>query len=308
MLLDLLNRKTLLEKEYIINICESASESYKHFVIPKKNGDLRHIYQPSMEVKCLQKVILDEIIEHLPVHESCFAYRKKLSISHHAEYHKDAKFMLRMDFKNFFNSISIVDVNKFCTNTITKKFPDWNDEDTYLFCRVVSHYANLTIGAVTSPGLSNAMCYELDVKLSNLAASYGLKYSRYADDMFFSSKEKGKLYNKQKEIIKIIKENKFPSDLFINHKKTFHSSKKGRMSITGLIITNSGDISIGREKKREIRTQVYRWDSLNESEKSHLSGYLSFIKSVEPEFINTLCGKYGATLISKIMSFQRELT
>ncbi|EGR0790832.1 RNA-directed DNA polymerase, partial [Vibrio vulnificus] len=54
---------------------------------------------------------------------------------------------------------------------------------------------------------------------------------------------------------------------------------------------------------REIRSQIYNWTSLNDEDKKYLSGYLSYVKSVEPEFINALCCKYGAYKIKEIIIF-----
>lgn len=130
--------------------------------------------------------------------------------------------------------------------------------------------------------------------------------TRYADDMFFSTKIKGVLYALQNDINNIISTNTLPSKLKLNLEKTHHTSKKRKMAITGLVITNDGNISLGRRKKREIKSKIYKWGTLSTDERTYLSGYLAYIKSVEPEFINNLCDKYDANLILEIIKFNTK--
>ncbi len=119
---------------------------------------------------------------------------------------------------------------------------------------------------------------------------------------FFSTTNKNVLRIIQKGVSSIIKNLEYPK-LTINNKKTRHSSKKNRMSVTGVVITVDKKLSIGRDKKRFIRGQVYNWKTLNPEEKSYLSGYLSFVKSVEPSYINRLCDKYSSQVIQEILRF-----
>ena len=143
----------------------------------------------------------------------------------------------------------------------------------------------------------------MDDKISALCKASNVTYTRYADDLYFSCTEKEILPKLPSEIKKIIRQLDHPTGLWLNLDKTIHSSKKRSMKITGLILTNSGSISIGREKKREIRSLAYNWEKLDSKQKSHLSGYLAYCSSVEPSFINSLCKKYGAALISEIVKY-----
>ena len=67
-----------------------------------------------------------------------------------------------------------------------------------------------------------------------------------------------------------------------------------------------GVVSVGRDKKREIRSYIFNWDKIAEEKRVYLSGYLSYLGSVEPEFINSICQKYGAELIRRILSFNTK--
>lgn len=306
MLLELLSSLTMLEEEYILNIAHTSAQRYKKFHIKKRNGTPRTIFHPSKEVKGFQRIIHDEVLKKLPSHPASAAYKEGSSIKKHAELHKSSKYLLRLDFKDFFESISDHDIRKFAADNLTGKMQNWTDEDTNLLVKLSTFKGGLTIGSITSPLLSDAICYNLDVALFSLSHELGITYTRYADDLYFSTKSRGILKNIPERVEEVISRLEYPSKLKINRSKTHHSSKKNKMKITGLTITNDFRISIGREKKREIRSKVFNWDGLSPEDKSHLSGYLSYIKSVEPAFINNLCTKYGANIIKEITVFNSK--
>ncbi|MCD9472566.1 retron St85 family RNA-directed DNA polymerase [Photobacterium phosphoreum] len=306
MLIKLISEKSLIDEDFILDFANKQQVNYFKFQIEKRTGGMRTIYHPSKELKYIQKILLDDVISSLPIHNCCYAYVKNRNIHTHAIQHKNAKYLLRLDFRNFFESISYKDIYEFCETTMGIYNKGWTSSDSEIFSKLVCYKDRLTIGSVTSPSLSNAICYDLDIKLSQLALSKSVKYTRYADDMFFSTKIKGVLYALQNDINNIISTNTLPSKLKLNLEKTHHTSKKRKMAITGLVITNDGNISLGRRKKREIKSKIYKWDTLSTDERTYLSGYLAYIKSVEPEFINNLCDKYDANLILEIIKFNTK--
>ena len=303
MLVDYLSKTLVLSSEYITTVSKTASQRYKRIEIDKKNGKKRVIYQPSRELKALQRVIHDDLLSAFPLHHSAKAYKKGEGTLKNASVHVGAKFLLRLDFKNFFESIKKDDVRFYIERTFPSRFLTWTSEDTNILCELVCFNARLTVGSVTSPLLSNLMCNELDSEIAKLCASLNVKYTRYADDMYFSTDVRDVLIEFPRNIKKIVRNLSCPKSLWINYDKTIHSSRKRQMSVTGLVLTNSGEVSIGRKKKREIRSLVYKWNELSAKEKSHLSGYLAYCTSVEPDFINALCGKYGAKTIREIQTY-----
>lgn len=304
MLLELLSKTLLLEPEYIEKLALTASVRYKIYKIKKKNGGERSICHPSKELKALQRVLHEDILSKLPVHDCAFAYCKNKNLSLHAQEHVNAKYLLRMDFKRFFESIKLLDIKKFIEEHKHLLSPLWSQLDTTLLCQIVCYKKSLTIGSVTSPILSNSICYALDVLIENICHSKNVKYTRYADDLYFSSELPDVLRGIEKEVKKQISSLNYPNSLKINSEKTHHSSRKNKISVASLVITNDGKISIGRSKKREIKSMIFNWDKLSNKEKGYLVGYLSYCLSVEPEFINSLCSKYGSDLIVKIRKFQ----
>lgn len=302
-LYEVLERRTLLDREYLKALSDKANSLYSNFLIGKKGGGVRQIYHPSKELKSIQKILTDAFILKLPIHQCAKAYAKGSSIKHNATAHKDGSYFLRMDFKNFFESISISDVINFCQDTFVGYFPTWVDEDSKYFAKLVCYKNKIVMGAVTSPSLTNAMCFELDKKIFELCKNSEVTYTRYADDLYFSCKELKVLKLIEKEVKCIISGLSVPSSLSLNMGKTRHSSRKRRVLITGIIITNNNKISIGRQKKRELRSKIFNWSNLEPDDKSYLSGYLSYVKSIEPLFINALCLKYGADLVSNVLNF-----
>ena len=74
--------------------------------------------------------------------------------------------------------------------------------------------------------------------------------------------------------------------------------------MTGLVLTSDGKVSVGRAKKREVRTQIYLYGrgTLDAKEVSYLRGYLAYINSVEPSYLQALEKKFGRELIANLMT------
>lgn len=302
MLIDHLSDSLILTYDFINGLANTASKNYNKFSVPKKNGGTRVVYQPHKELKLLQRVIHDDLLCSLQVHPACTAYIEGSSVKKNAETHKHNKYLLRLDFVDFFKSITHNDILLYLMEH--KIHPQWTDEDTDIFLKLVCYNGRLTMGSVTSPMISNLICIKLDKAIEAICVPLDITYTRYADDIYLSTNTPDVLGLMPKKIIQILRVIEYPKNLIINTTKTHHSSKKSRMIITGLIITNDGAISIGRDKKREIRSLVYKWDSLSTEQKKYLQGYLSYCVSVEPLFINALCEKFSAKAIKKIQTYK----
>ena len=135
----------------------------------------------------MQRWLLAYVLDGLPVHPAAMAYRKGKSIFLNASLHADSRYLLRMDCKDFFPSITDSDL-KLLIAARPAAFSTWQPFEVELFCKLVCKDGRLTIGAPTSPALSNAVCYELDSQLSEISKSLDITYSRYADDLFFLPK------------------------------------------------------------------------------------------------------------------------
>lgn len=293
MLIEKISESLGIPIEYIESIGRRASHLYKVYSIPKKSGGLRIIHHPARELKAVQRWLLWNVLEKLPVHRSAVGYRKGVNILKNAELHKRSRYLLRLDFKDFFPSIHSSDIQRYIDSNYTH-FEKWTNIDRDIFCKIVCRNKRLTIGAPTSPCLSNILCYLLDENISEITKEKQIKYTRYADDMYFSATKPNLLSDIEGIVTGIIGTIQYPSGMQLNKEKTYNVSMKGRRIVTGLVLTSDGNVSIGRERKRLIRSLVYKYDELSEKDKQYLAGLLSYTKSIEPDFVNRLALKYGA--------------
>ena len=131
--------------------------------------------------------------------------------------------------------------------------------------------------------------FEFDSRLASIAELDGVVYTRYADDITLSSRDRGKI-DRYGELVKSLLEDLHYPKLTLNEKKTVHGSRAGKRVVTGLILTPTGNISIGRDRKRLIRAMYHRSlkQELDEKEMQALGGLLSFADSIEPGFSQRL--------------------
>jgi retron-type reverse transcriptase len=307
-LVQLLVSATGLSEPDVRSILRNAPLRYKTYFIPKRNGGVREISQPAKELKLLQRAFCDHFLKALPIHGAAKAYVAGASIRDNAEAHVENGPILKFDFRNFFPSLTARDWVAYCyTNDIFQ-----NEEDLKLSSNLLFHKKNsgsvlrLAIGAPSSPLLSNIIMYEFDRNICNEVASHKVTYTRYADDLTFSAKRTGYLNCVEKILRGIILKMDSPR-LKINDEKTVLATKKYKRNVTGLILTNDNKISIGHERKREIRAAVHhaKTGDLSTDMLLNLSGLLAFVYDVEPEFYWKMVDRYGLDVINKIKSTLR---
>jgi RNA-directed DNA polymerase len=277
---------------FIRSRAHGASHEYKEYYVRKRTGGVRTIHHPSRRLKALQRWLLANVIESLPIHPAATAYRKKHSILDNARTHVASSYLLRMDLENFFPSITQSDVANYIADR-SALFVGWTSTDIDAFCRLVCRHSVLTIGAPTSPGLSNAICYDMDVAIHQLCARNGVDYSRYADDLFFSTNRADLLREIEKEVIQVISTLRIPAGLRVNSGKTRHSSKRGARRVTGIVLGSDGQVHVGRAFKRRVRALLHKFASLDAPTRASLAGMIAYAVGFEPEFMNSLISKYG---------------
>ncbi|MFL4469050.1 retron St85 family RNA-directed DNA polymerase [Tateyamaria armeniaca] len=303
MLIELLSRTAKIPEAKLLSLSESASRRYKVYTIPKRTGGERVIEHPSRELKAIQRWIVQALIGRFPLHESATAYRKGTGIRLNAERHRKTKFTNRYDFASFFPSFSQARVVQYISKQAQAVGIELSERDLEFIGNIVCRNGRLTIGAPSSPAITNAMMFEFDRRMHEECHAKGLVYTRYADDLFVSSYEPGQLDGLEKVIV----QNKrgIPHiRLRLNHQKTAYLSKKYRRVITGVVITPQHTLSIGRERKREVKALIHHWVKGEIDPKSffYLRGLFSFAIDIEPEFEARLIEKYGKTRIDLLRS------
>lgn len=293
----------LVRQGWLDRVIARAPYAYKTYFIDKRNGGKRKISQPARETKIVQYWIIENLLSGLPVHSCAKAYVKNINIRDNALEHRNNSFIAKFDLKNFFPSIGECHAKLFFKNNTDLSDPDINILNRILLKNDgLTGGMHLTIGAPSSPMLSNLLMYEFDCAMHAWCGERDVVYTRYADDMVFSSCEKDVLFLVQNKIEDELLS--YPYGGFVlNEKKTIFLSKRNSRRVTGLVITNEGEISLGRDKKRLIRSMMHRYCSgtLNEKSVAHLQGQLAFVKSVEPQYLKRLIDKYGFRTVRAIM-------
>ena len=284
-----------LNPNQVDSIIASASFRYYHFQIPKHNGGVRDIYHPAQELKLLQRWITKKVLLRLPVSSAATAYEKHTNIRINAQRHAKSRYLLRLDFSDFFPSLSSGDIRQLLTVHSERISDIVNDErDIEAVAKVLCRFGRLTIGAPSSPCTSNRIMEDFDNHWNAIAAERAVTYTRYADDLFFSSSRPNLLSHFPNELTEYL-QGRIGPRLQINVQKTVFSSMKARRTVTGLKLTPEHTVSLGRDFKRSLRTKIYLGieQKLGPDEMARLKGLVAYAQDVEPELIIRLKAKFG---------------
>ncbi|WP_428685370.1 retron St85 family RNA-directed DNA polymerase [Reyranella sp.] len=306
-LLRFLSADTGLPVSDLLRIINTAPRRYKIFFIPKRSGGMREIAQPARELKLLQRAVVTRLISQLPVHAAARAYRSGLSIKDNALPHAGGGPILKMDFRDFFPSIKSDDWERYCKKNNLLSIDDLNISSLILFRRVKGKKAlRLSIGAPSSPALSNVLMFDFDTRVSAEAERRKINYTRYADDLTFSGQRAGMLRDMVSEVAKAVRQIEFPR-LQVNDDKTTFITPSRRRTVTGVTLTNDGNLSLGRDRKRLISSKVHHASlgKLSTEELREAAGQLAFANVVEPEFVARLERRYGE-IVSQIRKVSRS--
>ena len=248
---------------------EHKYQRYNYFKLQKRNGTYREIMAPAKDLKYIQKWILENILVQFPLKDSCKGFRKEISIYHNAKVHEKAELILKVDLLKFYDTITekriygifkamgyvenlAFSFAKLCTAKHRSSY--WNDFDQKsketLYQLVGEKPSILPQGAPTSPMLANITATNMDRRFEALAKKMKFNYSRYADDLTFSTLEEGKLPS-LKLITRIVNSEGF----FVNLDKVNYMKKGSKQYVTGLTTTNG--INVSKIKRKEIAEHIY---------------------------------------------------
>lgn len=291
MLFEEISRIAQLNLNWIDRVANTASKRYRTYEINKRDGGKRIISQPSKALKALQRLIVQAIISKYPIHPAAAAYRTGLGIRQNAERHLETRITIRLDIENYFPTFDHKGVRNFLYDSEISKKISLDDADIERIVKKVCKDGHLTIGAPSSPSLTNAMMYDIDDYIHKYCEKGGYIYSRYADDIYISAKDR---WCDVKEILQYVgaslKKYKY-AQLKLNEKKTAVLSKKYRRVIAGVTINSDGKLSLGRNKKKEIKSRIYSIKNGN-IEKGHREKNAG---------INSLCLGYRAAICKSLI-------
>lgn len=229
---------------------------YKTFYIKKKRGGVREINQPIDNLLFLQKRINAYLLMHRS-NNLCVSYgfENHKSIVDGALLHTNKKWVLNIDIKDFFCSIN-EDKIKEVFKPKFKKVRNLNK-----FIQIITYNNGLPQGAPCSPTISNYICDRLDFNILKyiINLNKGIVYSRYADDLTFSSNNEIEIEDFIKNIKKLLSEYGFS----VNQKKIKFYRYYRNQEVTGLTVNEK--VNIKRNFIKKIRAILYNWGK-NEEE------------------------------------------
>lgn len=293
------------------SVAHEKLRNYRYRIIPRRGGLPRILEAPKARLKEIQRWILHKILAQVPPHDAAQGFTRGRSVASHARRHSGRAVVLRLDLKDFFASISAGRVfgifrtlgydrsvahvlTGLCTNTIPRAVwqavPGATDtaliEPRFWLGRALAT-PHLPQGAPTSPALANLAAFRLDRRLTGLAISATLTYSRYADDLTFSGsmqlrRRGGHL---QTLIAAIARDEGFA----INERKTAMHSAGGRQSVCGIVVNVRPNVL--RSEYDELKAILHNAAVHGPSGQNragiadfeaHLRGRISWVASLNP--------------------------
>lgn len=157
------------------------SRMYHRFSIAKGSGKLRYIHAPDRRLKMLQRKLAPLLDRLYRVRNPVHGFVSARSVKTNALAHGQRRFVVNLDLKDFFSTITENRVVGLLRSLGIK------DDVASVVARLCCNDGHLPQGAPTSPVLSNMICYRLDTDLLKIAKSARAIYTRYADDITFST-------------------------------------------------------------------------------------------------------------------------
>ncbi len=265
------------------------TSKYRTFSIPKKNGGERVIHAPVGKLKIYQYELArilsdcrDEILSATPRRALSHGFRKGKSIITNAHQHKKRRFVLNLDLANYFPTFNFGRVRGFFIKNDEFAL---SPETATIIAQIACFQGALPQGSPCSPIISDLITHILDVRLARLAKKNGATYSRYADDLTFSTNAKtfsaglatGGSSREDSWVLAAPLVSRIEGAGFkINTDKTRMQAKASRQVVTGLVVNEK--VNISQDYWRGARTMCH---SLFKTGSFYLPS--SIVKGEEPK-------------------------
>lgn len=271
---------------------------YYQFPLPKKSGGLRIISAPNDSLKAALNTLrtIFETDFLALYHTSAYAYVRGRSTVDMLKRHQsnNSKWFEKLDFSNFFGSVT----EGFLFAMLAEIFPFSEVCKSARGANALMKALNLCFldgglpqGTPISPMLTNLMMIPIDHRIINDLHAKNMVYTRYADDIYISSKYDFSPSEISSYVISVLR--RFDAPLKLNTKKTRYGSSSGSNWCLGLMLNGENKITIGWKNVERFKAMCnsyiqdrlhgVRWDL---SDIRHLSGLISYYKMIEKDYIN----------------------
>lgn len=276
----------------------SKTTHYQRFTIPKKTGGERLISAPMPRLKAAQHWVLETLLKPVAIDAAAHGFVPGRSIVTNAKPHVGAAIVINLDLKDFFPSVGWLRVRGLyqslgyapqiatilaliCTEAEVQQI---EIDGRRWFVHASDRH--LPQGSPASPAITNLLCRRLDKRLSGLAAKAGFTYTRYADDLTFSTRDAdadvGRLIGMVRRIV--------TAEGFVVHPdKTRVMRRSRRMEVTGLVVNDR--LGVPRDILRNFKATLFkierdgpegaRWGSAAHVFDAAI-GFANFVHMVDP--------------------------
>ena len=283
---------------------------YHYRPLTKRFHTYRMIEAPKPRLKAIQRRILRDILERVPPHDAAHGFRKGRSLHTFAAPHVGRSIVIRIDLRDFFVSVcaeqvatlyrflgypeSIADqLTGLCTTRtpqdVWPAITETQDRDAYWLACKRHETRHLPQGAPTSPYLANLCAYGLDVRLTGLAHTYGARYTRYADDLAFSSGRSLTRASSLKSFLQGVRAAVHDERFTIHEEKTRIMRAHQRQELAGLVLNAKPNVERRSfEQLKAILTNCMRHGPMSQNRarhprfREHLQGRIAFVTAVHP--------------------------
>jgi RNA-directed DNA polymerase len=242
---------------------------YTSFTIPKRMGGVREISAPSEDLMLLQRHLSDLLQDCMDELKKANRWDDKLahgfkrgsSIVSNGEKHRKRRYVFNLDLEDFFGSINFGRVRGFFMKDRSFALPAGV---ATILAQIACHDNALPQGSPCSPVISNLVGHIVDLRLGKLAFQNGCTYSRYADDITFSTNERKfpadiaipRQNSQQWQVGAKLESLIERSGFSITAPKNRMQYRESRQEVTGLVVNSK--VNVRREYRHSVRAMAHR--------------------------------------------------
>ena len=226
-------------------------ERYHTFKLAKRQaGEFREVKAPEPVLKHIQRLLLLCLSASFPnFDKAAHGFVPGHSVLTNAHPHVGQRWVLNVDIRQFFPSTTVGRVAR-----VLQLTPFGMEKAlAYVVANLCCDQGSLPQGAPTSPFLANVVCQRLDRRLRQLAARHHCTYTRYADDLTFSSNRSVFKEPFYQELNKEIE----TAGYELNEKKQRLQTRGMRQEVTGVVVNEK--LNVSRKYRRQLRTILHNW-------------------------------------------------
>lgn len=262
-----------VKEDYIRRSITYTNKYYWSFDVIKSNGGKRTINEPLPLLKDIQSWILHNILEKQQTHPFAKAYVPHKKLKENAKYHTRQKIVITFDVHNFFPSIKLEAVSNIFINI------GYSKKNSFLLAKLCCLNNELPQGAPTSPYLSNLYMFSFDENVMTYCRKLGIIYTRYADDLTFSSKNDIDI----ESLTKFIKSELSNKKLSLNPNKSKVMYRSDTQVVTGIVVNER--MRLPKKKRNKLRQEMYYVITRG------VENHLNFIECKKQNYLKYLIGK-----------------